>query len=79
MTELKLRAKIRDNFRCQRCRATENLHVHHTKGAKSHRLSNLETLCQRCHHAEHGFAGNNHSNGKRSAVKAARSVWGEGR
>ena len=79
MTELKLRAKIRDSFRCQRCRVTENLHVHHTKGAKSHRLSTLETLCQRCHHAEHGFVGNNHSNGKRSAVKVARSVWGEGR
>jgi len=64
MTERKLGAKMRDNFRCVRCGAKENLHVHHAKGTKSHRLSDLETLCLECHHAEHGFASNHHSNGK---------------
>src|SRR5512143_1277964 len=32
MNERILRAKLRDNFRCVRCGATEHLHVHHTKG-----------------------------------------------
>jgi RNA-directed DNA polymerase len=64
MTERKLRAKIRDNFRCVRCGGAEKLHVHHTKGAKSHRLTDLKTLCVHCHHAGHGFVSNNHSNGK---------------
>lgn len=64
MNERILRAKLRDHFRCVRCGATEHLHVHHTKGVKSHGLADLETLCLQCHHAEHGYAGNNHSNGK---------------
>ena len=64
MTEWKLRAKMRDNFRCVRCGMTENLHVHHTKGTLSHRLPDLETLCASCHHAAHGFVSNNCSNGK---------------
>jgi RNA-directed DNA polymerase len=64
MNEQKLRAKMRDGFRCVRCGATEKLHVHHTKGAKSHRLANLETLCLECHHAAHGFVSNHRSNGK---------------
>jgi hypothetical protein len=28
------------------------------------RLADLETLCLKCHHAEHGFTSNDHSNGK---------------
>lgn len=55
MAELKLRARMRDGFKCVRCRSTENLRVHHKKGTKSHLLENLETLCQKCHHAEHGY------------------------
>jgi group II intron reverse transcriptase/maturase len=50
-----LRAKMRDDFKCVRCGSTENLRVHHTKGTKSHQLEDLETLCQKCHHAEHGY------------------------
>jgi RNA-directed DNA polymerase len=55
MAELKLRAKMRDGYRCVRCGATEDLRAHHKKGTKSHRLEDLETLCQKCHHAEHGY------------------------
>lgn len=55
MAELKLRAKMRDNFKCVRCGSTENLRVHHKKGTKSHSLDNLETLCLNCHKAEHAY------------------------
>lgn len=55
MAELKLRAKMRDNFKCVRCGSSENLRVHHKKGTKSHSLDNLETLCLKCHKAEHGY------------------------
>ncbi len=55
MTELKLRAKMRDGFRCIRCGNTEHLRVHHTKGTKSHHLNDLETLCLKCHHAKHNY------------------------
>jgi len=55
LAELKLRAKMRDNFYCVRCGSSENLRVHHKKGTKSHNLDNLETLCLKCHKAEHGY------------------------
>ena len=49
----------RDTFRCQRCGATERLQVHHrkdideTEGVWDNDLSNLETLCAKCHLAHH--------------------------
>jgi group II intron reverse transcriptase/maturase len=55
MSERKLRVKMRDDFKCKRCGATENLRVHHVKGTKSHQMQDLETLCRKCHHAEHGY------------------------
>jgi group II intron reverse transcriptase/maturase len=55
MAELKLRAKMRDDFKCVRCGSTEKLRVHHKKGTKSHRFEDLETLCLHCHHTEHGY------------------------
>lgn len=55
MAELKLRAKMRDNFKCVRCGSAESVRVHHKKGTKSHSLDNLETLCLNCHKAEHGY------------------------
>lgn len=55
MAELKLRAKVRDDFKCVRCGSSENLRVHHKKGTKSHSLDDLETLCLNCHKAEHGY------------------------
>jgi RNA-directed DNA polymerase len=64
MVERKLRAKMRDHFRCVQCGATAHLHVHHTKGTKSHRLADLETLCLQCHQARHGLANKYHSHGK---------------
>lgn len=56
MAETKLRVKMRDNFQCVRCGNIRNLQVHHRRGTKSHRMDDLETLCQACHHAEHGYA-----------------------
>jgi len=55
IAETMLRAKMRDDFRCVRCGSRDNLRVHHTKGTRSHQLQDLETLCQKCHHAEHGY------------------------
>jgi hypothetical protein len=55
LAELKLRAKMRDDFKCVRCGSSENLRVHHKKGTKSRSLDNLETLCLTCHKAEHGY------------------------
>jgi len=55
LNETMLRAKMRDDFKCVRCGSADNLRVHHTKGTKSHQLQDLETLCQKCHHAEHGY------------------------
>lgn len=55
MAELKLRAKMRDDFKCVHCGSSESLRVHHKKGMKSHHLDNLETLCLNCHKAEHGY------------------------
>jgi hypothetical protein len=48
MSERKLKVKIRDHFRCQKCGHTGNssqLQVHHKKGLISHRMQDLETLC----------------------------------
>lgn len=55
MAERKLRAKMRDHFRCVRCGATHHLHVHHTKGPRSHQLTALTTLCQTCHRKAHQY------------------------
>ena len=51
--EQRLRAKVRDGMKCRECGARADLHVHHTKGMKSHALSNLVTLCRTCHQAVH--------------------------
>ena len=51
----------RDGYRCVRCPSTTKLTVHHIdrtgRGVKgedrNNDLSNLETLCRKCHIAEH--------------------------
>ena len=53
IVERKLRAKVRDGMKCRKCGSRADLHVHHTKGMKSHALSNLLTLCRTCHQAVH--------------------------
>ena len=53
IVERKLRAKVRDGMKCRKCGTRADLHVHHTKGMKSHALSNLVTLCRTCHQAVH--------------------------
>jgi group II intron reverse transcriptase/maturase len=55
MAERKLRAKMRDGFKCVKCGSVENLQVDHIKGTKSHRIKDLQTLCLDCHHAKHGY------------------------
>lgn len=51
----------RDNFKCVLCGSKENLEIHHkdgngstkkTKAEKNNKLSNLQTLCTKCHHVE---------------------------
>lgn len=49
----KLQAKLRDGMTCRKCGTRSSLQVHHTKGMKSHALSNLLTLCRTCHQATH--------------------------
>ena len=53
IVERRLRAKVRDGMQCQQCGSRTDLHVHHTKGMKSHALSNLVTLCRTCHTVIH--------------------------
>jgi group II intron reverse transcriptase/maturase len=75
----RLRVKMRDNFRCQKCGKTWNcaqLQVHHIKGTKSYRMKDLITLCQTCHQSE--TRQHIHSNGELGAGKPARPVRREG-
>ena len=53
IVERRLRAKVRDGMKCRRCGTRMDLAVHHTRGMKSHALSNLVTLCRTCHQAVH--------------------------
>ena len=55
MRERMLRAKLRDDFACQRCGATEHVRAHHLAGVGAHGMTRLITLCEPCHKAEHGF------------------------
>jgi len=71
LAERKLRVKMRDNFRCVRCGSTENPRVHHKKGRKFHRIEDLETLCLKCHHAEHGYRQTDNSMESRMRRKCA--------
>jgi len=79
MSELKLRAKMRDGFRCVRCGSTSNLMVHHNHGSQSRRLEDLETLCRKCHHSEHGYRYRESTllNGKPEEAKVSCPVWRE--
>lgn len=74
--ERMLRVKIRDGFVCANCGHAEHLRVHHTKGRRSHRPSDLKTLCLYCHHTHHGF--NSGPNGEPDALKGASPVRREG-
>ena len=53
IVERRIRAKVRDDMKCRQCGRRANLHVHHTKGMKSHALNHLITLCRTCHMATH--------------------------
>lgn len=46
----------RDNYTCQKCGSTNDLHVHHIKYRSeggSNDISNLITLCEECHYEIH--------------------------
>ena len=52
--QLRRQALDRDGWRCRRCGRAGRLEVHHVKELASggrNDLSNLETLCRRCHMA----------------------------
>lgn len=53
--ELRETKLMESNGRCQKCKRTSNLQVHHLtydrKGCE--RLSDLMVLCERCHEKEH--------------------------
>jgi 5-methylcytosine-specific restriction endonuclease McrA len=54
--KLRARIKQRDGHRCQRCGLTEKLRVHHVRQVADgggHGRSNLLTLCDDRHRAEH--------------------------
>lgn len=78
MGERKLRAKMRDGFKCVRCGAAENLQVHHTKGTTTHDIDSLETLCRACHTAATHLRQRQAPDGEPDAAKVARPVRREG-
>lgn len=50
--EIVSQAKQRDHYRCRECRTSKELTVHHIKPRSeggTNNLSNLITLCRRCH------------------------------
>lgn len=51
------KALKRDRGRCTRCGSTRNLQVHHLTYDRifKERLSDLTTLCAKCHMREHGL------------------------
>jgi len=51
----KLLVLERDNYKCQQCGYTNNLHVHHLtyENVTNEQLDDLVTLCKRCHRSEH--------------------------
>jgi 5-methylcytosine-specific restriction endonuclease McrA len=53
--KLREKALKRDSFTCQICKSKRGLVVHHTDGNRfNNKLSNLITLCKRCHPKIHG-------------------------
>jgi 5-methylcytosine-specific restriction protein A len=50
--------KLELNPRCERCNSTRNIQVHHKVYRSWYKvqLSDLETLCQRCHEKAHAIA-----------------------
>ena len=56
----RIQVKERDNYSCQLCGATKDLHVHHMSGydqIPNEPIDCLITLCKFCHKAEHDKVG----------------------
>lgn len=56
----RIQVKDRDNYSCQICGSTKDLHVHHMSGydlIPNEPISCLITLCSVCHKAEHDKVG----------------------
>jgi hypothetical protein len=54
--EISQQVKKRDGYKCRNCGGTKNLHAHHivprVKGG-THELTNLATICRKCHKKIH--------------------------
>lgn len=56
----RIQVKERDNYSCQLCGTTKDLHVHHMSGydqIPNEPIESLITLCKFCHKAEHDKVG----------------------
>ena len=56
----RIQVKERDNYACQLCGSTSDLHVHHMSGYNlipNEPISSLITLCNVCHKDEHDKVG----------------------
>ena len=54
----------RDNYKCQDCGSTKNLHTHHIKSlyeGGNNNLKNLITVCAKCHAKRHNLIKNRKS------------------
>jgi 5-methylcytosine-specific restriction endonuclease McrA len=60
-------ARQRDGQRCRQCGSSKELAVHHVRpiseGGERYALSNLITLCRRCHQAQHRGEGDSTGRG----------------
>lgn len=76
--ERRLKVLKRDGFACTCCGTRNDLQVHHTRGVKSWKIKDMETLCRKCHLQKHGYKVRMASDGEPDALKGARPVRGEG-
>lgn len=64
----------RDNWRCQKCGSTKNLHCHHIKGYAQNKIvandiDNVITLCKECHKEVHSEIGCRYTDLKCKSIK----------
>ncbi len=52
-TEVRKKVRERDKNKCRKCPSKNNLHTHHIGDPTNHKISNLITLCAKCHKKAH--------------------------